>query len=156
MSTQVFSLLPLLGNYHWLQLKHWRWGGEDTLCRKQSYAAFERDPNTFSTIDLKSFHLFPCSSCCWFYPYCGGSLWWSKSSLCQDPALLLSLKIHLLLTILNPVEGGRYLFWSYSLKFSCIYILWSACLSAPKLLKLQHSCPRLIFLVNDSYNWHSD
>lgn len=33
-------------------------GGEETLFRKQSYAAFERDPNTFSTIDLYNLSTF--------------------------------------------------------------------------------------------------
>lgn len=52
-SVQVFSLLQLLGNYHCLQLKHiGDREGKETLSRQQSYAAFERDLNTFSIIDL--------------------------------------------------------------------------------------------------------
>lgn len=53
MSTQLLSLLPLLGNYHRVQLKHIADSRRrPKLVQGKRYAAFERDLNTFSAVGL--------------------------------------------------------------------------------------------------------
>ena len=80
------------------------------LVQGKRYAAFERDLNTFSAVGLcglSSFCLAPVAAgfSLTLVDLCGVA-----ALLSAYPVLLLSFRIQLLLTILNLVEGGRYLF----------------------------------------------